>query len=385
MKNKNPIVFVHGMFGWGDGLGINKIAPYWGGTTGSLGKYLQKNEIECYFASVGPVCSAWDNACELYAQLTGTRVDYGKAHSEKHGHDRYGRTYKKPMLESFGKEKIHLIGHSHGGQVSRLLAHLLSHGDREEIEATDKDDLSPLFTGGKEDFVSSVTTICTPNNGTTLFGVAEEANIIEKIVRLTDIAMWCVGKTFLHGRFVDYQLEQYGLTPVRGEIKSKKLSEVLAKLKVSTDDVLTDLSFHGANLLNKRIEISNSVNYFCYTSNATSGPDHKPDNFSLKPLIILSKQIKKQPLPKDKYSIHFDESWYENDGLVNTPSGRNPVDEPHKEYDGNIETGIWNVMPTLKGDHGRIVGLLSNKKEVRNFYIDHINILLSTEKTDCSE
>jgi len=34
-----------------------------------------------YAASVAPNGSAWDRACELYAQLSGTRVDYGKAHT----------------------------------------------------------------------------------------------------------------------------------------------------------------------------------------------------------------------------------------------------------------------------------------------------------------
>ena len=47
--------------------------------------------------------SAWDRTCELYAQLTGTRVDYGKAHAEKYGHARYGRTYEKPLFPGWGE------------------------------------------------------------------------------------------------------------------------------------------------------------------------------------------------------------------------------------------------------------------------------------------
>ena len=115
--NKYPLIFVHGMFGWGDAIGVDKVAPYWGGSTGNLREYLTKCNFECYCASVGPVGSAWDNACELYAQLMGTRVDYGEAHSKAHGHRRFGRTYKKPLCEGFGERKVHLIGHSHGGQV----------------------------------------------------------------------------------------------------------------------------------------------------------------------------------------------------------------------------------------------------------------------------
>ncbi len=51
--------------------------PYWGMTTGSLPDYLATKGYETYAASVGPLSSAWDRACELYAQLVGARTDYG--------------------------------------------------------------------------------------------------------------------------------------------------------------------------------------------------------------------------------------------------------------------------------------------------------------------
>ena len=97
------------MFGWGDSVGINKISPYWGATTGNLITYLSSVGYECCAASVGPVSSAWDCACELYAQLTGTRVDYGAAHSKKCLHDRFGRKYDKPIIDGFGERKIQQI------------------------------------------------------------------------------------------------------------------------------------------------------------------------------------------------------------------------------------------------------------------------------------
>jgi triacylglycerol lipase len=46
-----------------------------------------------HYASVGPVSSNHDRACELYAQIKGTVVDYGQAHSSQFGHARYGRNY----------------------------------------------------------------------------------------------------------------------------------------------------------------------------------------------------------------------------------------------------------------------------------------------------
>ena len=80
-RSDDPVVFVHGLMGWGERAGLNSVLPYWGMTTGSLTAYLNSLGYETYSATVGPISSAWDRACELYAQLTGTTVDYGAAHS----------------------------------------------------------------------------------------------------------------------------------------------------------------------------------------------------------------------------------------------------------------------------------------------------------------
>ena len=380
-KNKYPIIFVHGMFGWGSSVGIDKITPYWGATTGNLMKYLTECGYECYSASVGPVSSAWDCACELYAQLMGARVDYGVAHAKKHSHERFGRTYRKPLIENFENRKIHLIGHSHGGQVIRLLAHLLTHGDEAELTATNENDISGLFTGGKENLISSITSVCTPNNGTTLYSLAEKANIIQPIGRATDFVIGVVGRTFLHERLVDYQLEQYGLTPLRGEKKADKIITAMNKMRDTDDNVLTDLSFKGAHDLNSFIQISKNINYFCYTSNGISETDLKSENIKFPFLKPLSRLIAKQDLPENQFDLVFDDSWRLNDGLVNTPSGRNPINEPAKEFDGTVESGIWNIMPELTGDHGQAAGLFANKNKLRSFYTELADLLISTENT----
>ena len=94
--NKYPYVYVHGLFGWGEDEGIDDTLPYWGSASCSLMDELNKSRYESYAASVGPMSSNWDRVCELYAQITGTRVDYGKAHSEKFYPNRNGITYTKP-------------------------------------------------------------------------------------------------------------------------------------------------------------------------------------------------------------------------------------------------------------------------------------------------
>ena len=115
-SKSDPVVFVHGLMGWGERAGLNSVLPYWGMTTGSLTAYLNSLGYETYSATVGPISSAWDRACELYAQLTGTTVDYGAAHAAAHDHARYGITYDRPLFDGWGTRRaVNLVGHSFGG------------------------------------------------------------------------------------------------------------------------------------------------------------------------------------------------------------------------------------------------------------------------------
>ena len=169
-------VFVHGLSGWGHYDFQNKIFPYWGLKNGSLMKQLRKEGFNTYDASVAPQGSAWDRVCELYAQLTGTVTDYGKEHSERCGHDRYGRDFSKdPLIPVWDSEnKINLLGHSFGGVTVRLLAHLMAYGSEAEINATSPEDLSPLFAGGHGDWIYSVTALSAPHNGTSAYHIPDE-------------------------------------------------------------------------------------------------------------------------------------------------------------------------------------------------------------------
>ena len=50
-------------------------------------------------ARISCTASAHARCCELFAFLTGTRVDYGEKHSREHGHSRYGRDYRQATLD----------------------------------------------------------------------------------------------------------------------------------------------------------------------------------------------------------------------------------------------------------------------------------------------
>ena len=145
MKNLK-YVFVHGLSGWGSYDEAYRRMPYWGMRGGDLIAFLREKGVDCYASSVAPTGSAWDRACELYAQLVGTRVDYGVAHSRSFGHDRYGRDFSGcPLLPSWEETRLVLLGHSFGGATVRLFSELLAHGDAREQAATALDEISPFF------------------------------------------------------------------------------------------------------------------------------------------------------------------------------------------------------------------------------------------------
>lgn len=96
-QTKYPVVLLHGMFGWGQQQLLERVVPYFGFYNVNIRKMFQKEGIHTVSPSMGPFTGAWDRACEVYAQLVGGTVDYGKAHSAKYGHERFGCTTPKPF------------------------------------------------------------------------------------------------------------------------------------------------------------------------------------------------------------------------------------------------------------------------------------------------
>ncbi len=376
-----PYVLVHGMGGWGESAGINSLAMYWGSTSGSISEKLRSNGTKVYEATVGPFSSCWDRACELYAQLTGTTVDYGAAHSAEHGHDRYGKTYDTPMYPEWGKEteggqiqKINLVGHSFGGNTVRLLASLLEYGAQAE-KAASPDNVSELFKGGKGEYINSVTTLCSPHNGSTLYYVVDRENLISASLGLLRAAGGITDA--VEGGVIDFQLEHFGIFSNTSDTSSL-FSDSFMNGK---DNAFYDLSPHGAKELNEKIETVDSVYYFSYAYSTTEKSPitgkQIPKISTMLVLMPMAKLIGSYTDTSDSAPVKIDESWLPNDGLVNVVSAQSPSDETSIEFEQGIEIkrGIWHVLPTKDGDHGTVIGMNGNATQTHQFYADLVEMI----------
>lgn len=338
-------VFVHGLWGWGHYESYNTILPYWGMKNGSLIEQLKKYGIDCADASVAPQGSAWDRACELYAQLTGTVVDYGAEHSARCGHERFGRDFSAdPLIKNWDSgHKVNLFGHSFGGVTIRLLAHLMENGSQAEIDATPADELSPLFAGGHGDWIYSVTTIAAPHNGTSAFHILDE-NLQDKAF-MQKIWDKSIGK---NDSRADYDYAGF------------------------------DMHIQNAAKINSWLKTVPQTYYFSFACSATSLTEEgtqAPNILEIEDFYFPTATIIGKFEGTTSDGIVLDKKWQENDGLVNTVSAMAPDFAPKNDYSQNekIEKGIWNVMPVYHGDHMSLQGGMAIETSILEFYLEHIN------------
>jgi triacylglycerol lipase len=362
--NPYHIVLVHGFMGWGrdEVLGLK----YWGGMT-DYQQELTSYGYTTYTATVGPVASNWDRACELYAYIKGGTVDYGYAHSTKNGHDRYGRTYpgiypEWGNLTIEGKvNKIHLVSHSMGGQTVRTLIQLLKEGSVEERAATSTQ-LSPLFAGGKS-WVHSVTTIASPHDGTTLADGINTFNDFGKNFVASIASFTGAGDKLIY----DFKLDQWGLNRKPRESLIDYTNRVFDSdiWNNSTDLANWDLSTDGARVLNRWVKVQPDVYYFSYSTRATV-PSILTDNElphikAMTPLLQPFGTFIGRYTRNEQGRVVIDNSWKPNDGVVNTISQNGPKIWSSDEivnYNGVPQIGKWNSMPLLdETDHMDACGI----------------------------
>jgi len=387
-QDTDPVVMVHGLFGWGNNelAGIN----YWGGDI-SIKNLLEQEGYTIYTPSLSPVSSNWDRACELYAYLVGGTVDYGQAHSQKYGHARFGRTYSGVYKElgtpkeNEGIHKVHLIGHSMGGETIRVLAQLLEQGDQAEINET-TDTTSALFMGGHS-WIDSITTIATPHDGSQYAEskMSSEPYFHDMITFLSSFTGSNINITNL-----DFQLDQWGLKQEAGESCKDYIDRVLqSKLWEKTTDIsLWDLSLEGAKELNSWVRAQDDIYYnsisCCDTHESsilgTQIPNDTMDLIMRRSSHIIGSYINTQP-----DHVIVDKEWWPNDGLVCIRSAMGPHEgstDVIYNFDGTFVKGAWNYLGNIDHvDHIEVImpKHLKNKQSIRDGYRTLIKMLGSLQ------
>lgn len=380
-KNDYPFIYVHGMMGWGEGSPREADSPYWGTQPeNNVMTYLRNKGYEVYNPPVSGLGSAWDRCCELYAQLTGTVVDYGEAHSKQCGHERYGRDYtgKATMGEAWDfSTALNLVGHSFGGATVRLFASLIAYGDETEKQASGEN-CSELFKGGHENAIYSVTTLAAPHNGSTVSNYLSDTVVpAALVVYMTQLAN---NSGTLN---MDLMFDHWGITtdPSTGE-KQPKLSFLKClKAAASNDHCGYDMTVQGAEKLNEKIKTVKTAYYFSYTSCITQTNDRgytkvNDDYDNVFAMFKVTSAMISGSVGLFLGGKYIDKSWGANDGIVPLKSALYPFNEDHITYDENrkLQSGVWYVMPTIMGaDHydfctAADTGEMGTKEEYFSFY-----------------
>jgi len=369
-------ILVTGLLGFGENAGLTLASPYFGAQVGEL----EALSYEIYIPGMGPISSAWDRACELYAEITGTRVDYGEAHSKQCGHERFGRDFSEPLFEGWSKQRpVNLIGHSFGGTTARVFAMLCDEGSAAERAATPKAQRSPLFNGGMLNRINAIVTLSTPHNGTTALVAMPDDYCEADYLWMAD-ALNLIGNSRLFGRFFDLQLDHFDISaPPRAFGQPRdgwyKKSDVRRFLQ-SKDHAMYDLSLDGAAKINKADKIRPGVKYLSYSASVTEdvlGVQVPLPTGSMNPVLWpfamqMSLDLGRTPPPGPE--------WRESDGAVPLPSALYPEGQPHRQAaaKGPVTPGVWNVMPTVYGvDHSFLAGgdpARDTSKELLDIYLD---------------
>lgn len=265
--------------------------------------------------------------------------------------------------ESVGKKK----------KLSQNAKRMIEFGAPEEVAAS-ADGTSPLFTGGKGKWINSVTTLCSPHNGSTLYYVADNYNLVESALKL----LYSIGGVTdaVDGGLIDFRLEHFGIDS-SSEDAADRVAEAFS---TGIDNAFFDLSPEGAALMNETIQTVDSVYYFSYAYCTT---EKSPFSDNQIPIGATLTVLKPTALLMGRYTqsgsgkITIDGSWLPNDGLVNVVSAQHPADEEWLDYgsEEELKRGVWYVMPVQAGDHGTVIGLNADAELTHRFYTDLIDMI----------
>jgi triacylglycerol esterase/lipase EstA (alpha/beta hydrolase family) len=332
MKAKH-IIFVHGLFGWGSSElgGI----PYWGYALklDSLGFHFHE-------ASCGPVSSFHDRACEIAAQIKGTRINYGKAHSDKEHHEQYSDDYTdKPLFENWSKDNpVILVGHSAGAHTCLYLQKLLAE--------------DYWGWGSDENWVEAIVSISGVLNGSTLpymLGCDKKTGLLTGSIGTflgNAIQIFAMAGGGSIDNIYDFDLDQWIKGGYGGDLKAITAALEKSQYAKGEDNLAFDLSLQGCLKANSYVQTYPNTYYLSIiTEQTTQGwftTSHFPDPL-MNPALAVSAgyqghivQFKEPPIPHWGTGDLDLDKWRENDGAVSSISQLYPFTAGNHPVGGDI-------------------------------------------------
>lgn len=408
-KNAYPVILVPGVPAYGDGTKLNKVMPYFGTVSSSVSSTIKSLGMECYTPSFGPLSGIWDRACELYTQIKGGTVDYGAAHSEKYGTNRYGKTYKGfvPDWGNGEDKKVTLIAHGFGVPVARLLVYLMANGSKKEQRSGGK--MSPLFEGGHPKAVHALVSLAGVNDGTTFFQALEYR--MPGITKKLALAGFAAGDAAsVIGSPIKFLKDRKPASPHGFAIDIKKKAvnkEAVDKyLSRTRDNIFWELSLDGMAEFNKCLKINPTTYYLAYTGEVTK--DYMEllpqiDTGKYDTVVTLGKKKERRELvlpdlkaagamtPSAALMATFKnylpdgplvtEVMYPNDGFVNTNTSMAPSTEPVTGFSraSSCTPGTWYQMPIDNMNHLEYIGAFHRPDTYRDYIIDMMRVICNLE------
>ena len=342
-----------------------------------------------------PVGSLHDRACDIFYELKGGITDYGKEHSKKHGHSRFGYMYNDPLFKEWSSDRpLHIVGHSLGGQTARMLLHLLSSGFFLESHGADAS------------WIKSVTTISSPLNGSMAvyaLGAKRRQRKGERSSVVPFSPGFCLG-VFIHlyDFMCPYVLRKYLLDfGMDHYTRHTSLQQLLDSIFVKSemfegeDSANYDMLPHVAREHNRMWETLPSTYYFSFVGRLSKKKESSQSiqyYFSILFLTFLTWFVEilkwthvSSSMPKGE----AEERWNSGtDGLVTCQSQAYPRIGPsdsvpkHKKIESLEKLssppspGCWYVIDT-NTHHLGIVPFPSSYENQRSFFIQLFNTLAS--------
>lgn len=413
MNCNTPIVFCHGLLGWGEGELFGY--PYFVSAT-ELKKQLQDKVPPFIFTSTGPVSSLHDQACELFFQLKGGLTDYGEEHSKKFNHKRYSRFYGdegdyclpeikekstkyggKALYPEWNKENpLDFVGHSMGAPLLTTLQQMLA------------DDYFNKCCGFNEhtdsSWIHSISTVSGAHNGSQLtwfLGADEETGALSsnsKVILFlcTIIKVYGMFQDRSHRKnyIYDLHLDQWDLENTKDYSKIfKKLADKNKNFYDGEDWAMYDLTPNSMEKHNTNIKEYKDTWYFSYLSKST---------FSLLGFLELFIPfvchifLGPSALVIGNYKVKNErwksvvKKWHKNDGMCPTEGQKYPyigrsespkfVNVFKSRNKDNMQKGVWNIVNSSFIDHAEPAMCphkCMKKKDIK-FYNNLIKIILDT-------